>query len=181
MSKLPVHALAPSLLAAMTLVITGCQNLPVKVALQDVTINLGVITNSQGDVLYPANPSVFQRANLHVTSATIDGDASASGLTNDTTFTFYGRATDPSTDPNCTPITNLTNTYYACPSASETSISGAVTLPATGNAQPIHLGGKVLADAANQGRLWLGATVEGGTSTNATLHFTHLVASVAVL
>lgn len=181
MTKHSVRALAPSALAALTLVITACQNLPVKVTLQDVTIDLGVITNTQGDVLYPADPSAFQKANLHVASATIDGDASASGLMNDTTFTFYGRATNPSTDPNCTPVTNLTNTYYACPSAQETSISSAVTLPADGNTQPIHLGGKVLAIAANQGRLWIGATVQGGTSTNATLHFTHLLASIAVL
>lgn len=181
MPKHPPRTIALTTLSALALLITACQALPIKVALQDITINLGAITNTQGTVLYPATPSAFQKANLHVATATIDGGASATGLNSDTTFTFYGRATDPSTDPNCTQVTNLTHTYYACPANQETSISNPTTLPANGNTTPIHLSGNVLATAANQGKLWLGATVQGTTSTNATLHFTHLTASITLL
>lgn len=181
MSKHPIRALAPFALLALVLATTACQGLPIRVGLQDVTIDLGAIANTQGEVLYPASASAFKRSNLHVASATIDGDVRATGLANDTTFTFYGRATDPSADPNCTQVTNLTNTFYACPSARETSISDAVTLPANGDSHPIHFRGNVLATAANQGRLWVGASVQGGASTHATLQFVHLVASITLL
>lgn len=181
MSKYPLRSLTAFALLALALVITACQGLPIRVDLQDVTLDLGAITNTQGNVLYPANPSAFQKSNLHVASATIDGDVSAGGLSSDTDFTFFGRATDPSADPNCQQVTNLANIYYACPATQESSISKAVTVPADGSAEPIHLSGKVLAAAANQGRIWLGASVQGGTSVSATLSFTRLVASVALL
>jgi len=132
-------------------------------------------------VLYPASPSVFQRPNLHVSSVTVDGDVSASGLNGDTGFTFYGRAVDPSTDPGCSAFTKLSGTYYACPASGEASVSGVVTVPANGALRPIHFRGAVLAQAANAGRLWVGAAVQGGVSTNAVLHFSHLVASVTLL
>lgn len=165
-------------LPALALAVSACGSLPIKVRLQDVTVDLGAITSTQGEVLYPASPSAFQKASLHVASVSIDGDVSASGLSSDTTFTFYGRAADPSKDGSCQP--GLTGSYYACPASGETAISGNVTLPASGAARSIHLTGNVLAKAANQGRLWVGASVQGGASTNATLHFTNLVASVTL-
>ena len=181
MSKHPIRVLMVFAFPALALIVTACQGLPVKIGLQDVTIDLGAITSTQGEVLYPASSSAFEKSNLRVATATIDGDVSATGLASDTAFTFYGRATDPSTDTNCTRVTNLTNTFYACPSSQETSISGPVTVPASGDSRSIHLSGSVLATAANRGRLWIGATVQGATSTNATLHFVHLVASVTLL
>lgn len=177
----PLRALSLLAVLALAFLATACQSLPIRVGLQDVTINLGVITSTQGVVLYPAGGSAFQRSDLHVASASIDGDVDASGLSSSTTFTFYGRVQDPASDANCQQVTNLTDTYYACPASQETSISSAVTVPADGTAQPIHLGGDVLAAAANQGKVWIGASVRGGASTNATLHFTQLVASVALL
>jgi len=167
-------------LPALAVVIGACSNLPVRVGLQDVTIDLGAVTSTQGNVLYPSAPSAFQKPSLHVSSASIDGDVAATGLASDTSFTFYGRASDPSQDGNCQLVGNLTRTYYACPASQESAISGPVTLPADGSSKALHLSGNVLAQGANQGKLWLGATVEGGASTGATLHFTHLVASVAV-
>lgn len=129
-------------------------------------------------MLYPAQASVFQKPGLHATSVSIDGDVSASGLASDTTFTFYARATDPSNDGSCQKVT--LSSYYTCPASGEAAISGPVTLPASGAAKAIHLTGDVLATAANQGQGWVGASVQGGASTNATLHFTTLVASVTV-
>lgn len=167
-------------LAAVALLVSACGGLPLEVPLQDVTVDLGAITNTQGTVLYPASPSAFQKSGLHVASATIDGDVSASGLSGDTTFTFYGRASDPSQDSNCQQVTNLSASYYACPASQETAISGAVTLPVSGAAKPVHLTGNVLAEGADRGRLWVGASVQGGVSTNATLHFTKLVASIVL-
>lgn len=168
------------LLLALVLMLAACSNLPVKVGLQDVSVHLGTVASSQGDVLYPAAPSAFDKSSLHVSSASIDGDVSANGLSSATTFTFYGRATDPSQDNNCQQVTNGSGTFYACPASQESAVSDAITLPADGSAKPIHLSGNVLAKAANQGRLWLGAKVQGSASVDVTLHFTNLVASVAV-
>lgn len=168
-------------LPVVALLAVGCQALPIQVGLQDVAVDLGVTTNTQGYVLYPASPSAFQKPDLHVSSVTVDGDVRASGLSGDTGFTFYGRATDPSTDPSCSSFTKLSGTYFACPASGEASVSGVVTVPANGASVPVHFRGAVLAKAANAGRLWVGAAVQGGVSTNAVLHFSHLVASVTLL
>ena len=181
MKKLRIRTFALFVLPAVALVVAACQALPIQVGLQDVTVDLGVTTSTQGYVLYPASPSVFQKSNLHVSSVTVDGDVSGSGLSGDTDFTFFGRATDPSADASCQPFTKLSGTYYACPASREASVSGVVTVPANGASQPVHFRGDVLAKAANAGKLWLGAEVQGSASTNATLHFTHLVANVTLL
>lgn len=60
MSKYLIRTLALLALPALALVTTACQGLPVRIGLQDVTIALGAVTNTQGEVLYPANPSAFQ-------------------------------------------------------------------------------------------------------------------------
>lgn len=163
---------------ALVLLVAGCGNLPIRIALQSATVDLSVVTNTQGEVLYPSAASAFQKASVNVASATVDGTLSANNLSGSTTFTFYGRTQDPATDTNCFKVIGFP--YYACPAAQEAATTGPMTLSPSAPSSALHLTGKVLATAADKGRIWLGAAVQGSTSTNATLDFTHLVASVTL-
>jgi hypothetical protein len=97
-------------------------------------------------------------------------------------MTPYARTSDPATSGTCTPQTVGGAPFFHCDPARETAISGPVTLSSASPTVNVTLSGDILAQAVNQGRVWVGvgATVEGTTLGNVTLDFTNLVARVTL-
>ena len=161
-------------------VLSSCGGTPISVPLSDFSINIDVVADTAGKVVYAESPTEFQESILNVKSITLSGKMTYTTTTgSDTlTLTFYGSANDPANRSSCTKI----GSFYLCDPSGEKAISSQGSFT-KGVPTEITLGSPnpdVLADGINNGRIWIGALVEGSLSLNTTFEFTDMVAHVTL-
>lgn len=163
------------LISAIAAGLSACGALPISVALDPASYSFGASQPAVGTVVYPAAASAFSQAPVNVASVTVRGQAAINSLgTTSVTGAIYGRISDPATDPKCT----SSPTFVSCPAATETKLSGDLTL--TSSKSAFEIGGDTLKQAVNTGKIWLGLELKSGFSANLTLKLTDMVATVTL-
>jgi len=163
-------------------VLASCGNTPISVHLDDFSVKIDAATYTAGYVVYPYNPTKFEKPVVNVKTITITGNVKAtySSLTgDDLTMTFYARATSPENNPDCDGSSGV---VWICKKDNEKPITGSYTF-SNGTVQPVTFGDPnpgVLAEGLNNGEIWIGAEVSSGVSTSVTLDFTNMVANVTI-
>ena len=66
----------------------------------------------------------------------------------------------------------------SCPTTSQTKLSGDLTLQSSKTS--FEIGGDVMKQAVNSGKIWLGLEVKSGFSANLTLKLTDMIATVTL-
>ncbi len=165
---------------AVALALSSCDKAPLNVPLSDFSINIDVLADTAGKVVYAVRPTEFQKSVLNVKSITISGKMTYTATTgSDTlTLTFYGSADDPDGRSGC----DRFGSFYVCDPSGEKAISSQGSFP-KGVPTDIALGSpnpEVLAEGINNGRIWIGALVENSLSLNTTFEFSDLVAHVSL-
>ncbi|WP_457636530.1 hypothetical protein [Oceanithermus sp.] len=162
--------------------LSSCGNTPISVPLGDFSINIDATTNTLGYVVYPYNPTKFDKPVINVKSITITGKVKATytSLTGDNlNMTFYARATSPENNPDCDGTSGV---VWICKSDNEKPVTGSYTFT-NGEEQSITFGSTnsdVLAEGINNGEIWIGAMVSSGAATNVQFDFTNMVANVTI-
>ncbi|WP_287416789.1 hypothetical protein [Oceanithermus sp.] len=161
-------------------VLSSCGGTPISVPLSDFSININVVADTAGKVVYAESPTEFQESILNVKSITLSGKMTYTTTTgSDTlTLTFYGSADDPAGRNGC----DRFGSFYVCDPSGEKAISSQGSFP-KGVPTDIALGSpnpEVLAEGINNGRIWIGALVENSLSLNTTFEFTDMVAHVTL-
>jgi hypothetical protein len=155
--------------------LSACGVLPISFALDPASYSFGASQPAVGTVVYPAAASGFSQAPVNVASVVVRGQAAIDSLgTPSVTGAIYGRVSDPATDPKCT----VYPTFVSCPAASETKLSGDLTL--TSAKSGFEIGGDTLKQAVNSGKIWLGLELKSGFSANLTLKLTDMIATVTL-
>jgi hypothetical protein len=163
------------LILAILATFSACGALPISIALDPANYSFGTTTPTAGNVMYPVSASAFAQSPVNVASVVVRGQASAASIgTPSVIAAIYGRTTDPSKDPNCTSFGAL----ISCPTPSQTKLTNDLTLSSTKTG--FEIGGDVIKQAVNSGKVWLGLEVKSGFSANLTLKLSEMIASVTL-
>ena len=163
------------LIPAFSVILSACSALPISIAVDSANYSFGATAPTSGSVMYPTAASNFAQSPVNVTSVVVRGQASAASLgTPSVNAVIYGRTTDPKNDPNCSSF----GVMISCPTTSQTKLSGDLTLQSSKTS--FEIGGDVMKQAVNSGKIWLGLEVKSGFSANLTLKLTDMIATVTL-
>lgn len=163
------------LLPTLVVALSACNALPISIAVDPANYSFGATAPTSGSVMYPAAASAFSQSPVNVASVVVRGQASAASIgTPSVTAAIYGRTTDPKNDPNCSSV----GVMISCPAASQSKLTGDLTLQSSKTS--FEIGGDVMKQAVNSGKVWLGLEVKSGFSANLTLKLTDMIATVTL-
>jgi hypothetical protein len=168
------HRARLSVIGVVALV--ACGAAPLVTGLQDVTIALSSLRPTANLVVYGPTTS-FERPAVGVKTVTIRGSAALQGLTVSVQLEPYARATDPASASTCVARSG----FLICNASNEVVVGPALSFAPGDPPQAITLSGDVLAQAINQGRVWLGLRVLSGSGNNLSFELRSLSASVTLL
>ena len=161
------------------LVLVACGALPLRLSLDNLNLTIPLVAYTNGNVIYPKNPSVFNQPPINISSVKLEGKANASNVFADVNVFLHARTTNPSLDGNCTSYTD----FIICPKAGQIKInSSALSLASTGAKRAFAFddASSVLRDGVNAGKIWVGLEVASGAAANMGLQLSELVASVTI-
>jgi hypothetical protein len=167
-----------TLLLALGLV--GCGAFPLRFGVDNISLNIPLVTYTSGNVIFPKNASTFNQAPISYTSVKLEGNAKASNVLQDVNVFLYARSTDPSLDPTCSSYTDI----IVCPKTGQTKINtNPLSLLSSGVKRNFVFddAGNGFRDGINAGKIWLGLEVASGAAANMNLQMTDLVMSLTVL
>ena len=157
------------LLAATGLLLASCTTPPVTIGLTDVEIDLQVAADSAGKIIFPKEPLKLKNPipGTQVASVSVQGRAK---LDSPATLSFdvYAASQDPG-ELGCTRVDLVLSAYYVCdPGTAGVEKVSQSTIEFNNDDGPVsfRLSGGVLADGINNGTLYLGAQISGGTAGN---------------
>ena len=163
----------------VTLVLVACGALPLRLSLDNLNLTIPLVAYTNGNVIYPKNPSVFNQPPINISSVKLEGRASASNVLADVNVFLHARTTSPSLDSSCTSYTD----FILCPKAGQIKInSSALSLISSGAKKNFAFddASNVLRDGVNAGKIWVGLEVASGAAANMGLQLSELVASVTI-
>jgi hypothetical protein len=118
----------------------------------------------------------FDQPVVGVKTVTIRGNAALQGLTVAVQLEPYARVTDPASASTCVARSG----FLICNASDETAVGPTLSFAPGDTPQTITLSSDVLAQAINQGRVWLGLRVLSGSGSNLTFELRTLSASVTL-
>ncbi len=164
----------------LAFLLVACGAFPLRLGIDDINVTIPLAVNTNGSVIYQKNPSVFNQPAIQFSGVKLEGNASATPITNEVRMFLYGRTTDPALDAKCT----NTGTLYFCPSASEKKInSSEIVLSSSGAKRAFTFddSNNVLRDGINGGKIWTGIEVTAGAAVGVNLKLTDLLSIVTLL
>ncbi|BAW00992.1 uncharacterized protein TTMY_0582 [Thermus thermophilus] len=161
----PLVALA-GLLAACSVSFT--------IPLPDQTVQLPALGGTLGRVVYPAQAQSFPPPGGVLKDVQVTGTLEASQPLS-LTLDLYARTKDPAQDENCLALGGYA---YACALGPEDGPIGRASF--AGTSAPLSLKGEKLTQGVQEGRLWLGAMVQGLPNGGLTLTFKNLKATLTL-
>ena len=161
------------------LVLVACGILPLRLSLDNVNLTIPLVAYTNGNVIYPKNPSVFNQPPINISGVKLEGKASASNVIADVNVFLHARTTNPSLDSNCTVYAD----FILCPKAGQIKINSSVlSIAAAGAKRDFAFDDTsgVLRDGVNAGKIWVGLEVSSGAAANMGLQLSELMASVTI-
>jgi hypothetical protein len=163
---------------SLALSLAACGGLSINVNLDSANVTVPAAVPTLGKVIFPKDPSNFLSSPVNIRSVSLEGQSSASNVVATVKAFVYARTADPAPDSNCT----VSASVVICDAASQTKVSGELTLNADGSKTPFKIDDPsgVLRDGVNKGKIWLGFEITQGASVGMTLRLTDLVARVTL-
>jgi hypothetical protein len=159
--------------------LVACGILPLRLSLDNLNLTIPLVAYTNGNVIYPKNPSVFNQPPINISSVKLEGKANANNVLADVNVFLHARTTNPSLDSNCT----VQADFILCPKAGQIKInSSALSLASTGSKRTFAFddANGVLRDGVNAGKIWVGLEVASGAAANMGLQLSELLATVTI-
>ena len=159
---------------------SACGLLPLRIGIEEINATIPIAVNTSNSVIYQKNPSTFTPPTLSFSSVKLEGNASATPITNEVRMFLYARHTDPSTDASCT----SSGTLYFCPNSGQKKINTTVIVLSSGGTKKSFAfddANNALRDAINNGKIWLGIEVTSGAAVGLNLKLSELLSIVTLL
>ena len=167
--------------AILALALTACSNAPLRASINgDVNFTLPLVPPTAGAVIYAADAATFQSSPVVPASVTLEGNASATGVSNTVKAFVHGSSTDPALTSGCLKVSSV---IVCLPNSASRLGANAITLEANGTKSKFSLGDAnqdTLKTALKNGKIWLGLEVSEGFASNANVKFSD-VAVIAAL
>ena len=153
----------------------ACSSAPLRAKFnQDINVTLPLLPPTLGAVLYSADPATFNASPITPLSVTLEGNASATGVSATVKAFVHGRITDPGLDGTCLKVSSI---VVCLPNTASRLGTQAITLEASGAKTKFSLGDAnqaTLKTALQNGKIWLGLEISEGFASNANLKFSDL-------